>query len=92
MTLPEGDAPGTVHHPVGLTVAVGQEEVNEDVGEEGELPGDVQQQQLLRQAAEEPELQRGEEGRVYRPQQYDMRPQPIEPGQRLDICEFDRKR
>lgn len=49
---------------MGVEVAVGDEEADDDVDEKGELACDVEQEEVVRQTSEEAELQGGEEGRV----------------------------
>lgn len=56
-----------VDHAVGVSVAVGDEETDDDVDEEGELASDVEEEQVLGESSEEPELQWGEEGGIHGP-------------------------
>lgn len=59
--VPESDEFAVVDDAVGVEVTVGNEEANDDVDKEGELAGDVQEEEVLREASEEPKLQRSEE-------------------------------
>lgn len=47
-----------------MRVPVGDGEANEDVDEESELAGDVEKEQIIRQASEEAKFEGSEEGRV----------------------------
>uniref|UniRef100_A0A0D3FWB4 Uncharacterized protein n=1 Tax=Oryza barthii TaxID=65489 RepID=A0A0D3FWB4_9ORYZ len=60
----------------GVGVAVGEEEVDGDVGEEDELDA-LEVEQLIGESAEEAELERGEEGGVDGPQEHHVRPDPV---------------
>ena len=79
LTSPECYAAWTVDHPVGLLITEGEEKLDEDIYEEGQLPDYVQRQKLRWQTSEEPEFQRREEGRVGRPNEYKIRPQMVIP-------------
>lgn len=46
---------------------IGDGEADEDVDEKGKLTGDVEEEEVLRESSEEPELQGREEGGVHRP-------------------------
>ena len=74
-----GDAVAVVDDAVGVGVAVRHEEAQHDVDQERELPRDVQQEYLLREASEESELHWGEEGGVHRPYQYEVLPHEVQP-------------
>ena len=75
---PQRDLALVVHHPVGVGVPVGEEEVDGDVGEEDELHA-LEVQQVLREAPEEAELEGGEEGGIDGPQEHRARPDPVPP-------------
>lgn len=62
--LPDGNEFAIVDEAVGVRVPVGDEEGDEDVEEERELAGDVEEEEILRQASEEGEFEGGEEGGV----------------------------
>lgn len=47
-----------------MGVGVGDKEADKDVDEEGELAGDVEEEEILGETSEEAELQWSEEGRV----------------------------
>lgn len=71
---PEGDVGRIGNNAVGMGVAVGEAELDEDVDEEGELAGDVEDEEVGGEAAEEAKLHRGEEGGVHRPEEYELSP------------------
>lgn len=50
-----------------MGVAIGDEEADDDVNKEGELAGDIEEEEVFAESSEETELQGGEEGRVHRP-------------------------
>lgn len=62
-----------------MCVPVAEAELHEEVDEEGKLPGDVQEEEVLGEAAEEGKLHWREEGGVHRPHQYELRPQVVPP-------------
>lgn len=76
---PAGDGGRSGDHAIGVRVAIGEKEVEDDVEEEGDLAGDVEEEEVLREAAEEAELHGREEGGVYRPQEYELRPYLVPP-------------
>lgn len=53
-----------VDNAVGVKVAIGHEEADDDIDEKGDLAETVEQEEILRQTSEEAELQRCEEGGV----------------------------
>ena len=68
----EGDEVAVVDEAVRVWIGVGDEKGDPDVEEEGELAGDVEKEEILRQASEEGEFERGEEGGVDCPYQDEM--------------------
>lgn len=56
-----------VDHAVGVQGSVGDEEADDNVDEESNLAGDVEEEEILGQPSEEPKLQGSEEGRVHCP-------------------------
>ena len=76
---PESNRSALIDHSVSLRVPVGEEEVQNNVDEEGNLAYNVEYKQFLFQTPEKPELERCEEGRVHCPSQYHFRPNPIPP-------------
>lgn len=57
-----------------MGIAVGDAELHEDIDEEGKLSSDVEEKEFLREPPEEGELHGREEGRVHRPEQYELGP------------------
>lgn len=53
-----------VDDAVSVGIAVSDVELNGDVGEEGDLAGDVEKKEAFWKSSEESELQRSEEGRI----------------------------
>lgn len=49
---------------MGVKVAIGHEEADDDIDEKGDLADAVEHEEILRQTSEEAELQRCEEGGV----------------------------
>lgn len=62
--IPSGNEVAIVDEAIGVRVSVGDEEGDDDVEEESELAGDVEEEEILRQASEEGEFEGGEEGGV----------------------------
>lgn len=77
--LPESNEVAIVDHGVGMGVLVGDEEVDHNVHQEGELAGDVQKKEVLLQPSEEAELHGREERGVDRPYQDEVGPQYVPP-------------
>lgn len=50
-----------------MDVAIGDEEVDDNVDKEGELAGDIEEEEVFGESSEETELQGREERRVHRP-------------------------
>lgn len=70
-----------------MRVSIGNEEANENVEEESDLAGTVEEEQILRQTSEEGELQRSEERRVHSPYQNELFPCNVQPIFRMNnIC------
>ena len=76
---PESDRGTLIDHSVGLTVSVGDEELQDDVNEECYLSHNVKDKEVFVQSPEKPEFQGCEEGRVHCPYQYEFRPCPVPP-------------
>lgn len=71
---PEADIGRIGNNAVGVGVAEGEAKLDEDVDEEGELAGDVEDVEVRGEPAEEAKLHRGEEGGVHRPEEYELSP------------------
>ena len=64
LEVAESDEVAIIDNAVGVEVAVGDEEADDDIDKKGELSDAVEHEQIFRQASEEAELQGCEEGRV----------------------------